>query len=79
MKQFNIYAAKTHLSALVDKAAHGEPFVIAKAGRPLATVIPYALEAAPSRIGFLKGQVTIPADFDHMGSEEISAMFEGGL
>jgi len=79
MRQINIHAAKTHLSALVEKAAEGEAFVIAKAGRPLVTVIPYEPEGPRSRIGFLKGQVSVPADFDHMGSEEISAMFEDGL
>jgi len=81
MRQINIHAAKTHLSALVEKAAAGEPFVIAKAGRPLVTVIPYEpLEHRP-RTGFLKGAVSVPADFDSMGSEEISSIFEfeGGL
>ena len=38
MEQINIHAAKTHLSALVEKAAAGEPFIIAKAGHPLVTV-----------------------------------------
>jgi len=78
MQRVNIHAAKTHLSALVDKAAAGEPFVIAKAGRPLVTVSPYAESVPCPRVGFLKGQVSVPADFDRMGGEEIAAMFEGG-
>ena len=77
MQQINIHAAKTHLSTLVEKAAAGEPFVIAKAGRPLVIVSPYAASEPCSRIGFLKGLVSIPADFDSMGAEEISTMFEG--
>ncbi|MCL1803932.1 MAG: type II toxin-antitoxin system prevent-host-death family antitoxin [Eubacteriaceae bacterium] len=77
MKEINIHAAKTHLSALVEKAAAGEPFVIAKAGRPLVAVIPYTADVQSPRVGFLKGNISIPADFDHMGNEEISGMFEG--
>jgi len=73
MQQINIHAAKTHLSTLVEKAAAGEPFVIAKANRPLVIVSPYSAEASCPRIGFLKGLVFIPTDFDRMGAEEISA------
>jgi len=79
VEQINIHAAKTHLSALVDKAAAGESFIIAKAGRPLVTVSPYAAPAPSPRVGFLKESVSVPADFDQMGGEVISAMFEGGL
>ena len=78
MQQINIHAAKTHLSALVDKAAAGEPFVIAKAGHPLVTVSPYAATKSSPRVGFLKGAVSVPADFDRMGGEAICNMFEGG-
>ena len=77
MEQFNIHAAKTQLSALVDKAAAGEPFIIAKSGRPLVTVNPYVQPTPSPRIGFLKEFITIPDDFDQMGSDDISAMFEG--
>ena len=76
MEQVNIHAAKTQLSALVEKAAAGEPFIIAKAGRPLVTVNPYT-EAVCPRVGFLKGLVSVPDDFDRMGDEEIAAIFEG--
>ena len=77
MQQVNIHAAKTHLSALVEKAAAGEPFVIAKAGRPLVMVSPYVESTPCPRVGFLKGLFTVPDDFDRMGEEEILAMFEG--
>ena len=76
MQQVNIHAAKTNLSALVEKAAAGEPFIIAKAGRPLVKVIPYEETAPLPRVGFMKG-FTVPADFDTMFQEEIIAMFEG--
>ena len=77
MKTVNIHEAKTHLSRLVEKAASGESFVIAKAGKPMVRVV--ALEAPSSglrsRIGFLTGQVSVPDDFDQMGRDEITAMF----
>ncbi len=77
METFNIHHAKTHLSRLVDRAAKGEAFVIAKAGRPLVKVVP--LDAPPTRrperIGFLNGQIHVPDDFDRMFEEEIAEMF----
>jgi len=76
MQHVNIHTAKTHLSALVDKAASGEPFVIAKAGRPLVTVIPYTAKTQSNRVGFLKGLISVPSDFDRIGNDEIVKMFE---
>jgi prevent-host-death family protein len=79
MRTVNIHEAKTHLSRLVEQAAKGEPFVIAKAGKPLVKVVP--LDESPKkpvqRIGFLKGQYSIPDDFDTMFQDEIIRMFEG--
>lgn len=79
MEQINIHAAKTHLSSLVEKAAAGEPFIIAKAGRPLVTVRPYTEPVISPRTGFLKGRISVPTDFDQMGSNKISDLFEGTL
>lgn len=76
MKTVNMHEAKTHLSKLVEGAVNGEPFIIARAGKPLVKVV--LLEAeAPRRTGFLKGQIDIPQDFDRMLGDEIQAMFEG--
>ena len=75
MQHINIHKAKTHLSALVEQAAKGEPFVIAKAGKPMVTVIPYSPLKKQQRVGFLKGQLRVPADFDRMGEEEIAQIF----
>ena len=79
MQTVNIHEAKTHLSRLVEQAAHGEPFIIAKAGRPLVKVVPLnAPEAGQiKRLGFMNGQIGVPADFDQMGSAEIEQLFEG--
>jgi len=79
MEQINIHAAKTHLSALVEKAAAGEPFVIAKSGRPLVRVIPYDTGKIPARTGFLKESIEVPDDFNRMGNQEILNMFGGDL
>ena len=79
MDTYNIHEAKTHLSRLVEKAAKGEPFVIAKAGKPLVKVV--AIDEPPAkpvqRIGFLKGMFAIPDDFKAFGREEIEEMFHG--
>lgn len=79
MLQVNIHEAKTHLSRLIEKATKGEPFVIAKAGKPMVIVSAYEppRERRPVRIGFLRGQVEVPEDFDSMGQEEIGKLFEG--
>jgi prevent-host-death family protein len=77
MQQYNIHKAKTHLSALVEKAAQGEAFIIAKAGKPMVKVIPCVTQkTGQKRIGFLKGHVSVPADFDQMGQKEIIKTFE---
>ena len=79
MYTVNIHEAKTHLSQLVERAAHGEPFVIAKAGKPLVKVM--ALEAPIAgqirRLGFMCGEIAVPDDFDHMGSQDIQDLFHG--
>lgn len=80
MRTVNIHEAKTHLSRLVDQAAEGEPFVIAKAGKPLVKVV--ALDAPGTgqarRIGFMAGQIAVPDDFDRIGGSEIERLFGDG-
>lgn len=81
MKTVNIHEAKTHLSKLVEEASRGEPFVIAKAGKP---VVKVTALSAPSgtqvrRLGFLEGQISVPDDFDRMGGQEIEQIFGGGV
>ena len=79
MQQINIHEAKTNLSRLIEQAVKGESFIIAKSGKPMVTVSAYTPPPDPAkRLGFLKGRLEIPEDFDAMGKEEIQAMFEGG-
>ncbi|HYU11409.1 MAG TPA: type II toxin-antitoxin system prevent-host-death family antitoxin [Stellaceae bacterium] len=79
MRIVNMHEAKTRLSRLVDRAAKGEPFIIAKAGKPLVKVVP--LDAPPARemkrLGFMAGEIEVPDDFDTMFAEEIEKMFYG--
>lgn len=77
MRTYNIHEAKTHLSRLIELAAHGTSFVIAKAGRPMVKVIPFDSEDASgsTRIGFMRGEIKVPADFDSMGAAEIADLF----
>jgi len=77
MNTVNIHQAKTHLSRLVELAASGEPFIIAKAGKPLVKVM--ALDAPTAgqtrRLGFLAGEISTPDDFDAMGRQQIERLF----
>lgn len=77
MQTVNIHDAKTHLSRLVDQAARGEPFVIAKAGKPLVKVVPLSAPdtGQVQRLGFMTGQISVPDDFDRMGGAEIEQLF----
>ena len=77
MKMFNIHAAKTHLSRLIEQAAAGEEIVIAKAGKPVARLLPFAPRREPRQPGLLKGQIWIADDFDEPLPEEIMAAFRG--
>ncbi|MBP6733695.1 MAG: type II toxin-antitoxin system prevent-host-death family antitoxin [Chromatiaceae bacterium] len=77
MLTVNIHDAKTQLSRLVERAANGEPFMIAKAGPPLVKVVPLQWQEAGTqhRLGFLSGEIRVPEGFDRMGQDEIEAQF----
>jgi prevent-host-death family protein len=77
MQTINIHQAKTHLSRLVEQAARGEPFIIAKAGRPLVKVIPLNIPETfqMKRLGFMAGKIIVPDNFDRMGHVEIEQLF----
>ena len=66
MQPVNIHAAKTHLSRLIDEAAAGNEIVIARAGKPVAKLVPLIPSPAkPKRVlGMLAGRMAVPADFD---------------
>lgn len=77
MPTVNIHEAKTHLSRLVEDAAKGDSFIIAKAGKPMVRVV--ALDTPPiaqrQRVGFARGTIQVPDDFDQMYAEDIAQLF----
>lgn len=77
METVNIHQAKTNLSRLLDAVQQGQPFIISKAGKPIARVtrLDAPMPDATNRIGFLTGQIEVPEDFDQMGAEEINRLF----
>jgi prevent-host-death family protein len=79
VKTINIHQAKTHLSKLVEEAREGEPFIIAKAGKPVAKVIALGAPSADQirRLGFMAGQIAVPDDFDRMGGQEMARLVRG--
>lgn len=65
MTVFNVHEAKTHFSKLLERAMNGEEVVIAKAGKPVARLLPFVEEDVSPRVpGIDKGKVTIMPDFD---------------
>lgn len=79
MLTVNIHDAKTQLSRLVEQAAQGEAFIIAKAGKPMVKVIPLGKTetGTVNRLGFMAGEFSVPDDFDRMSDDGIAGMFEG--
>ena len=73
----NVYAAKTHLSRLLDRAARGEEVVITRNGKPIARLVPVQRRRGPRKLGALRGKVRVAADFDAPLPKEILALFEG--
>lgn len=79
MRTYNMHHAKTHLSRLVREAVDGDPFIIARSGKPMVKVVAVAAPEpeATRRTGFMDGQIVVPDDFDIMGCREIEALFQG--
>ncbi len=74
-KIVDIREAMKDLSRLVDQAAKGEPFIIAKSGKPMVKVVPLEQPSGVKRLGFMQGQFTVPDDFDRIGQAEIEEIF----
>jgi prevent-host-death family protein len=71
----NMHEAKTHLSRLVEQAANGREFVIAKAGKPMVRVIPIEPVPTARALGFLAGQGVVSLDVKTGFAAEIDNMF----
>jgi prevent-host-death family protein len=77
IRTVTINEAKKRLSKLIDQAAKGEPFIIARRGKPSVkvTAVEMPNPAKVRRLGFMKGQISVPEDFDRMGGSDIEQLF----
>ena len=73
----NVHDAKTHLSKLLQRVEKGEEIVIARAGKPVARLVPVAPVKRPLRLGLMKGRIRIAADFDAPLPDDLLDLFEG--
>ncbi|HEX9824056.1 MAG TPA: type II toxin-antitoxin system Phd/YefM family antitoxin [Actinomycetota bacterium] len=76
MAQVNVHEAKTHLSKLLRRVLEGEEIVIAKAGRPVARLVPVSTERRPRKPGTARGRIIMRDDFDDPLPPEIQRYFE---
>ena len=72
----NIHEAKTHLSRILEEVAAGKEVIIAKAGKPMARLVPMQEKATKKKLGLLKGKIKIPADFNKPLPEAVMQQFE---
>lgn len=77
MRTINIRDVKTHFSKLVDSILDGEEIIIAKAGKPVAKLVPISPKKPMRHFGILKGKIKIAEDFDAPFSNNILDDFEG--
>jgi len=75
MVRVNIHEAKTHLSQLLERVEGGEEIVIARAGKPIARLVPFTDDSAPRALGVMQGQLQIADDFDAPLPPEVLAAF----
>ncbi len=77
MRQVNVHAAKTHLSRLIEEVERGETVILARAGKPVARIVPIEEPLTTGRIGFLKGHVKRADTFEASGSAEVDGLLGG--
>ena len=77
MTQINVHEAKTHLSKILDRVSAGEEIIIAKAGKPVARLVPLSPDARPRVAGTYRGRVEIADDFEAPLPEDVLDSFEG--
>ena len=78
MQTVNIHEAKTQLSRFIDQATLGESIIIARAGRPVARLMPLEAVKKTRQLGLGKALYSLPANFNNMYADELQAMFEAG-
>ena len=76
METVNVHHAKTHLSKLLERVERGEQIVIARAGKPVARLVPHPANLEPRKLGGMEGQIWMAPDFDDW-TPELEEMFFG--
>lgn len=76
MEQLNVYQAKSHFSEILARVERGEEITIARAGQPVARLVPITSEQSPRVPGSCRGQISLADDFDALPTELLAA-FDG--
>jgi prevent-host-death family protein len=69
----NISQAKTELSALIEQVLKGNDVILAKAGKPVARIVPYSGPAGPRKPGSMAGEISLAPDFDSLPDDMAEA------
>ena len=77
--EVNIHQAKTHLSRLLQRVAEGEEVIIARAGVPVAKLVPVEVKQNVRALGFARGEIWVADDFDSPLPDDLLSAFEGDL
>jgi len=76
-KVIDIHEARRHLSRILKDVAEGAEVVIARAGIPVARLVPIGTRPRPKQLGLLEGRIEVPDDFDAPLAPQVLADFEG--
>lgn len=76
MRSVNIHEAKTHLSRLIERVVRGEEITLAKAGRPVAKIVPLVPRLDRRTPGSARGKISVAPDFDAPLPKELQKTFE---
>ena len=76
MLTINIHEAKTYLSRFIEKAEAGEEIIIAKAGKPIAKLVPLHSLPSSRSLGIFQGKLNVPEDFDAALTEDMASQFQ---
>ncbi len=75
MQIVNIHQAKTHLSKLLEQLSHGEEIILAKAGKPIAKLVPHTQVAKKRVAGLMKGKIKMADDFDQLPDDFLNSFY----
>ena len=77
--EINIHQAKTHFSKLIERVTNGEEITIAKAGVPVARLVPLPPKGKVRPLGMDRGRIWIADDFDTLPDDLLKEFYGGEL